>query len=232
MDKILTYENLIQGFSRTNRIFGPDKPFGIIRYYRKTNTMKKNIDDAVELYAEGNPLELFVQKLEHNLNGMNAHFIDIEYMFNQAGIANFASLPDDRAVRQRFAQKWRGLNAHLEAAKLQGFVWNRKRYYFEPDENNPRRRSVTLKFDEHTYDTLAQRYRELFTERGGGDGGDDDVPYDGRAWSETLQVCQSGYGGVQGCTLYVASVQDCAEQAGIQELLGRYRSTGLFAGCL
>lgn len=178
MDKILTYENLIQGFSRTNRIFGPDKPFGIIRYYRKTNTMKKNIDDAVELYAEGNPLELFVQKLEHNLNGMNAHFLEIEYMFNQAGISNFASLPDDRAVRQRFAQKWRDLNAHLEAARLQGFVWSRKRYFFEPDENNPRRRSVTLKFDEHTYDTLAQRYRELFSERGGGDGGDDDVPYE------------------------------------------------------
>ncbi|MBD5221876.1 MAG: HsdR family type I site-specific deoxyribonuclease [Bacteroidales bacterium] len=178
MDKILTYENLIQGFSRTNRIFGPDKPFGIIRYYRKVNTMKQNIENAVELYADGNPLELFVQKLEHNLNGMNSHFAEIEFMFNHAGIENFASLPEDRSVRQLFAKEWRILNAHLEAAKLQGFVWKRKRYFFEPDEHTPRRRSVTLKFDEHIYDTLAQRYRELFLERGTGTGGDDDIPYE------------------------------------------------------
>ena len=28
MDKMLKYENIIQAFSRTNRIFGPEKPFG------------------------------------------------------------------------------------------------------------------------------------------------------------------------------------------------------------
>jgi type I restriction enzyme R subunit len=181
MDKVLYYENLIQAFSRTNRIFGPDKPFGIIRYYRKCNTMKKNIDDAVALYAEGNPLELFVQKLEHNLSQLNSHFLEIEYMFNRADIQNFASLPTDRAVRQKFAREWRALNAYLEAAKLQGFTWDYKRYYFEPDETNPRRRSVTLKFDKRTYDTLSIRYKELFEEHSGGsggDGGDDDVPYD------------------------------------------------------
>src|SRR5699024_4029766 len=36
LDKVLKYENIIQAFSRTNRLFGPDKPFGTIRYYRKT----------------------------------------------------------------------------------------------------------------------------------------------------------------------------------------------------
>lgn len=35
LDETLEYANMIQGFSRTNRLFGPDKPFGIIRYYRK-----------------------------------------------------------------------------------------------------------------------------------------------------------------------------------------------------
>ena len=34
MDKMLKYENIIQAFSRTNRIFGPEKPFGTIKYYR------------------------------------------------------------------------------------------------------------------------------------------------------------------------------------------------------
>ena len=33
LDKILVYEKLIQAFSRTNRLYGPEKPFGTIRYY-------------------------------------------------------------------------------------------------------------------------------------------------------------------------------------------------------
>lgn len=41
MDKVLIYENIIQAFSRTNRLFGPEKPFGTIRYYRRPHTMEK-----------------------------------------------------------------------------------------------------------------------------------------------------------------------------------------------
>lgn len=44
LDKKLTYENVIQAFSRTNRLFGPDKPFGTIRYYRYPHTMERNIE--------------------------------------------------------------------------------------------------------------------------------------------------------------------------------------------
>ena len=48
LDKLLRYENIIQAFSRTNRLFGAEKPFGTIRYYRKPHTMKRNIDSAVD----------------------------------------------------------------------------------------------------------------------------------------------------------------------------------------
>jgi type I restriction enzyme R subunit len=41
LDKLLQYENIIQAFSRTNRLSGPDKPFGTIRYYRKPHTMEQ-----------------------------------------------------------------------------------------------------------------------------------------------------------------------------------------------
>lgn len=63
MDKILEYENIIQAFSRTNRLFGPDKPFGIIRYYRKPHTMEQNVSKAVKLYSGDRPIGLFVEKL-------------------------------------------------------------------------------------------------------------------------------------------------------------------------
>ena len=60
LDKLMRYENIIQAFSRTNRLFGPDKPFGTIRYYRKPHTMKRNIRSAVKLYSGDKPLGLFV----------------------------------------------------------------------------------------------------------------------------------------------------------------------------
>ena len=45
LDKLLVYQNLIQAFSRTNRLFNiNEKPFGSIRYYRKPHTMKQNIE--------------------------------------------------------------------------------------------------------------------------------------------------------------------------------------------
>ncbi|MCI6768200.1 MAG: HsdR family type I site-specific deoxyribonuclease, partial [Lachnospiraceae bacterium] len=48
LDKVLVYQNLIQAFSRTNRLFNiNEKPFGTIRYYRMPHTMKRNIEDAV-----------------------------------------------------------------------------------------------------------------------------------------------------------------------------------------
>ncbi|MDS1005405.1 hypothetical protein P9J83_18315, partial [Clostridium sporogenes] len=36
LDTVIEYENLIQAFSRTNRLLNVDeKPFGIIKYYRR-----------------------------------------------------------------------------------------------------------------------------------------------------------------------------------------------------
>lgn len=42
MDKMLEAANIIQAFSKTNRLFGPDKPFDIIKYYKNTYNRKKN----------------------------------------------------------------------------------------------------------------------------------------------------------------------------------------------
>jgi type I restriction enzyme R subunit len=99
LDKMLKYENIIQAFSRTNRLFGPEKPFGTIRYYRYPYTMKRNIDNAVALYSGDKPLGLFAEHLAHNLEKMNQVFLDITYLFTTAGIVNFSRLPDDLMER-------------------------------------------------------------------------------------------------------------------------------------
>ena len=173
IDKVLEYENIIQAFSRTNRLFGPDKPFGAIRYFRKPFTMQRNVDMAIKEYSGDRPLGLFVEKLEKNLNWLNLIFQEIQDIFVQAGIPDFDKLPSERADKGNFAKKFSDFNEHLEAAKVQGFVWEKSRYEFSHDDGS--KTEVEMIFDENTYDTLLQRYKELFS---GSGGGTEDVPYE------------------------------------------------------
>jgi type I restriction enzyme R subunit len=175
IDKVLAYETIIQAFSRTNRLFGPDKPFGTIRYYRYPHTMERNINAAVKLYSGDKPIGLFADQLETNLRKMNDAFADIEALFKHAGTANFEKLPDDNAVRGQFARLFRRFNEFLEAAKIQRFTWKQLTYSFTDDQGATT--DVELGLDEQTYLVLALRYKELPTGDGTG-GGDDDVPFD------------------------------------------------------
>lgn len=159
LDKVLRYENIIQAFSRTNRLFGPEKPFGTIRYYRKPHTMKRNIESAVKLYSGDKPLGLFVDRLEKNLSAINGLFSEICGVFRSAGIDDFVKLPTEQAAKAKFADLFKSMNAYLEAAKVQGFVWSKRVYTFQHDDGT--KTEVEVQLDEQLYDTLVQRYKEL-----------------------------------------------------------------------
>ena len=169
-DKLLQYVDVIQAFSRTNRLFGPDKPFGVIKYFTRPNRMAKNIEDALELYVD-QPLSVFTDKLEANLEKINQAYITIEQLFKAEGIEYFATLPQAEASRKKFAKEFCEMTKRLEAAKMQGFLWEKPEYEF-PHTNGWVK--VKMEIDEQTYKILLARYRELFTKTGGG-GGDDDV---------------------------------------------------------
>jgi len=174
MDKVLHYENIIQAFSRTNRLFGPDKPFGTIRYYRLPHTMERNINAAIKLYSGDKPIGLFVEHLDSNLNSMNYVFGEIVSLFELAGIENFEKLPDDFSERGRFAIQFKNFNNYLEAAKIQGFNWNKLKYEFGKGKDKV---VIEMALDENVYLILALRYKELFI-TGGGGGSAGDVPYE------------------------------------------------------
>lgn len=165
MDKVLEYENIIQAFSRTNRLFGPDKPFGTIRYYRFPNTMERNIIDAIKLYSGDKPIALFVDHLDQNLNSMNYVLSEINNLFITARIENFERLPDDLSERGRFATLFKNFNNFLEAAKIQGFNWKKLKYEFGKGKSKV---IIEMLFDEGIYLILALRYKELFNSISGG----------------------------------------------------------------
>lgn len=171
LDKMLEYEHLIQAFSRTNRIYDfSEKPFGIIKYYRRPNTMEQNITKAVEAYSGNIPLGLFVDKLPSNLRHMNLLFGEIELLFNNEGIDNFERLPDDKLAIAKFAKQFNEFNCYLEAALIQGFYWDRDEYLDEEDQ------IIKMAFSCEDYLKLLARYKELA--KGGGGGSSGEAPYD------------------------------------------------------
>ncbi|KYZ67922.1 type I restriction endonuclease subunit R [Bacillus sp. GZT] len=175
LDKVMEYANIIQAFSRTNRLFGKEKPFGTVRYYRLVNTMERNIEEAVKVYSGDKKLGLFVDKLGRNLTKLNQLFDDISAVFSEEGIDNFEKLPDDDAAKGKFANLFRTFNDYLEAAQIQGFIWEKTKYDCVIEKGEPKK-SIEVKCDEQTYKVLLLRYKELLSGGGGTTG--DDVPFE------------------------------------------------------
>ena len=175
IDKKMEYANIIQAFSRTNRLFGHDKPFGTIRYYRKPHTMKENIDKAVKLYSGDKPVALFVQKLKYNLKQINAIYKDILNLFELAEVPNMEKLPNEIAEKKQFSKFFNELNMYIEASLIQGFNWLKREYTFIEDNKEE---VITMLLDEPTYLTLLNRYKELILPRDSSPDNTDYVPYD------------------------------------------------------
>ena len=187
LDKILDYANLIQAFSRTNRLCDKtDKPFGLIRYYRKPHTMQQNIERAVKLYSGDRPMGLFVDNLDKVIDKMNVCFAEIADIFKRAGVADFATNPNDATACAKFVKLFNQLNDHLQAARLLGFVWEKLSYDVAQEDDSVI--TATLNFDQETYDKLLARYKDLFKEEPGGGGGSDEVPFDLRSYINEIET--------------------------------------------
>ena len=123
LDKVIKFENIIQAFSRTNRVYNATtKPFGIIKYYRKPYTMEKNIEKAIRLYSGDKPFQLFVPKLEENISMMNKIYSEIEELFKSDGVEDFSVLPDDKETKRKFVKLYNEFNNYLSAAIIQGYI--------------------------------------------------------------------------------------------------------------
>lgn len=164
LDKVLQKENIIQAFSRTNRIFGVGKPHGTICYFRKPHSMEKYVYEAIEMYSGNKSYMVYVDKLDSNVKKFNNCYLEIKELFEDENIKDFSRLPEDISARAKFVMLFNRLNKLLEMIKVQGFNWKVKQY----GETN-------IEITEQIYFALLQRYKEL--SRGGGSGVED-LPYD------------------------------------------------------
>ena len=173
MDKVLRYQNLIQAFSRTNRLFNiNEKPFGSIRCYRMPHSMKRNIEDAVKLYSGDRPMGLFADHLPEHVEHMNLSCKEMLELFRASGIPELDRLPEEEAERAKFAKLFREFSTYLQAAQIQGFRWD-KRLYERTEEGEGEKDFVELFPTEEMYVIFLQRYKELRSSDGSGEGGGD-----------------------------------------------------------
>lgn len=172
LDKVIEYEQFIQAASRTNRLNGFEKQYGIIKYCRKPYTMEKNAEEALKLYAESSYQDVFVPSLGQNIISMNYDYQQIIKLFAANGIENFSRLPDSEVDVNLFVDLFNNISNYYYRSIPQLFTWTIKTY----DTEDAGRISVDL--DETTYEILHQRYSEIpkTVPRGG------DVIYDIKAF--------------------------------------------------
>lgn len=177
LDKVLKYQDLIQAFSRTNRLYNiNEKPFGTIKYYRYPHTMKQNIDNAVKLYSGDRPRGLFADHLPQNIANMNSKYLEMVDVFKQAGIPDLDRLPAETAAKAKFAKLFREFSTYYQAAQIQGFSWAKKKYTYIADDGAKDEIEVLIEKD--TYGILLQRYKELRKDNSGGDNGGEEIIFE------------------------------------------------------
>jgi len=155
LDKVIEYEQFIQAASRTNRLNGYQKQYGIIKYCRKPYTMEQNAEEALKLYAETGYKGVFVPSLGQNIIGMNNDYQSIVKLFEKNGIENFSRLPDGQNDIKLFADLFNNISNYYWRSVPQLFTWTKKTYDTEDAGE------VTVLLDEMTYEILRQRYSEI-----------------------------------------------------------------------
>lgn len=155
LDKVIEYEQYIQAASRTNRLNGYEKQFGIIKYCRKPYTMEQNAIDALKLYAESGYQDVFVPSLGQNIIGMNNDYQRIIKLYEKNGIENFSRLPDSQTDINLFADLFNNISNYYYRSIPQLFTWTKRTY------NTEDAGEVSVLLDERTYEILRQRYSEI-----------------------------------------------------------------------
>ena len=115
VDKKLEYHNLLQAYSRTNRVEKETKPWGIIICYRN---LKKNTDDALALFSQSNDTDgILAKSFEYYVQKFNELAIKLKEI---APMPSSVDMIMDEETQKNFVVTFRELSKYL--LSLQTFV--------------------------------------------------------------------------------------------------------------
>lgn len=144
VDKNLDWHNLVQAFSRTNRVEKETKPFGNIVCYRN---LKKNTDEAIKLFSQtDNAEEVLIKSYEYYLDLFKQKVGDLYRVAeNPEDIDSLMSEED----KMKFVVAFRDLSKILLILKtFVEFDW----------------KDINLEIAQQTYEDYKSRYLTIYDE--------------------------------------------------------------------
>ncbi len=141
VDKDLKYHDLLQAYSRTNRVEKETKPFGIIICYRN---LKKRTDEAITLFSKGQNEGVLTPSYEFFVDKYN----EIAYKIKEVALEpQSLDYIQDENEQLKFVLLFRELTRYLNSLKT----------YIEFSFNE-----TELDIDEAEYDAYKSKYLELY----------------------------------------------------------------------
>lgn len=118
VDRELEYHNLIQAFSRTNRVESERKTFGNIVCFRN---LKDNVDKAIKLFNSSNSTDVVSKDYERILKDFEYALLDIAD-YKGKNINDFGS----EVEKREFVERMRSFNrVYTEAKQSELFNWDK-----------------------------------------------------------------------------------------------------------
>lgn len=144
VDKNLEYHDLLQAYSRTNRVFEPTKIWGNVICYRN---LKKNTDEAIKLFNDTDNTDIVIQK----------DYEDYVKMFRQVldRLYTLVKSPDDVDNLQGEEEKVEFVKIFKKLAQL--LLALRTFVEFEFDEG-------VVGMNEQTYEDFKSKYLDIYEE--------------------------------------------------------------------
>lgn len=172
VDRPFRLQNLVQAYSRTNRIYNKDKEFGSIVNFQYPRITEEAVNIALRLYGSGGTstraivedYDTAVDKLSIKIEEMKASLADP---------SDWESLKSEKEDKELFILSFRDANEQL------GTVM--QYYVYQWDD-------CRFKIDEHTWLKYVGAFRNLTYKEGPGGGDEPIVPLSGKTKITTTQI--------------------------------------------
>lgn len=110
----MNYHDIIQAFSRTNRIFRPDKKYGQIVTFQSPKKFREAVDEAVKLFSAGGTGEVLAKDFE---------VVEDEFVIAVTGLREVANSPQDatgnlsKSEKKKFVKAFQKFDSLLSQLK-------------------------------------------------------------------------------------------------------------------
>lgn len=158
VDKNMVYHDLLQAYSRTNRVEKPTKPYGNIVCYRN---LKENTDAAIKLFSRTDNIDTVLMKSQTEYLG--AFLTSLSNLQQLAATPADVDLLESEEDKHAFIMAFKNVTKFLQ--KLQSF----SDFEFDAD---------VLNIDEQTYEDFKSKYFKVYDEYKRGDLPKDSILYD------------------------------------------------------